>query len=78
MAMRRTTIMADEDLLERLRAIARRERISLAEVIRQGLEWRARRQPPKPSFIGAGASGAKGHPTGELAGEMQFEPRSWR
>jgi hypothetical protein len=52
--MSRTTIMAPNDLLDQLRAIASEEGLSLGEVIRQGLEWRAeqrRRRPP--SFIGA-------------------------
>ncbi len=51
--MSRTTIMADDALLDRLRAIAKEEGVSLGEVIRQGLEWRARRQHRPPSFIGA-------------------------
>ncbi len=51
--MSRTTIMAPDDLLDRLREIAKEEGISLGEVIREGLEWRARRQRRPPSFIGA-------------------------
>ena len=45
--------MADDALLDRLRAIAKEEGVSLGEVIREGLEWRARRQHRPPSFIGA-------------------------
>ncbi|WP_181813617.1 ribbon-helix-helix protein, CopG family [Gaiella occulta] len=55
--MSRTTIMADEALLDELREIAKDEGISLGEVIRQGLEWRARGRRRVPSFIGAFASG---------------------
>ena len=51
--MSRTTIMADDELLDRLRVIARREGVSLAEVIRQGLELRAARTRRAPSFVGA-------------------------
>jgi len=51
--MSRTTIMADEALLSELREIAKDEGISLGEVIRQGLEWRARTRRRIPSFIGA-------------------------
>jgi hypothetical protein len=51
MAMKRTTIMADDGLLEQLRAIARDEGISLGEVIRQGLEWRANARTRIPSFL---------------------------
>jgi len=54
--MVRTTIMADEALLDELRAIAKSEGISLAEVIRQGLEWRMRTRRRIPSFIGVVSS----------------------
>jgi hypothetical protein len=54
--MSRTTIMADDALLDQLRAIAKEEGISLGEVIRQGLEWRAQTQRRVPSFIAAVAS----------------------
>lgn len=50
--MSRTTIMADDALLDALRAIAAEEGVSLGEVIRQGLEWRARTRRRVPSFIG--------------------------
>jgi hypothetical protein len=56
MASIRTTVMADEVLVARLRQIADAEGISLAEVIRQGLEWRADRTRPRLSFTGAGES----------------------
>ena len=70
--------MADEGLLERLRDIAHRDRISLAEVIRQGLELRAAQQPRRPRFIGAGAAEEPPYDMSERAGELEFEPRSWR
>ncbi len=38
--------MADDDLLDRLRAIAHEEGVSLGEVIREGMELRA--QPGRP------------------------------
>ena len=50
--MSRTTIMADDALLDELREIAAAEGISLGEVIRQGLEWRAKTRRRVPSFIG--------------------------
>ena len=75
--MKRTTIMADEQVLDRLRAIAHRDRVSLAEVIRQGLELRIGQQR-QPRFIGAGSSKEPPHDIAERAGDMQFEPRSWR
>jgi hypothetical protein len=55
--MSRTTIMADDALLDELREIAAEEGISLGEVIRQGLEWRAKTRRRVPSFIGAISSG---------------------
>ncbi len=54
--MSRTTIMADDALLDQLRAIAEEEGVSLGEVIREGLEWRATTRRRVPSFIGAVAS----------------------
>ena len=50
--MSRTTIMADDVLLDELREIAAEEGVSLGEVIRQGLEWRAKTRRRVPSFIG--------------------------
>jgi hypothetical protein len=76
--MTRTTIMADEELLERARAVARREGLSLAEVIRQGIELRVRQPRRKPAFIGAYASGAKGSTTARDSANARFEPVSWR
>ena len=44
--------MAPEELLERLREIARREGVSLAHVMREGLEWRARQRPRRGHAVG--------------------------
>jgi hypothetical protein len=49
--MIRTTVMADPELISELRSIAKHERISLGEVIRQGLEWRASTRRRVPSFV---------------------------
>jgi hypothetical protein len=76
--MRRTTIMADDALLDRLRLIANEEGVSLAEVIREGMELRAQRSRPGVTFIGIGRSGRRGHRTAENAGELRFTPRAWR
>lgn len=43
--------MADRDLIDELRAIAKEEQVSLGEVIRQGLEWRATTRRRIPSFV---------------------------
>jgi Ribbon-helix-helix protein, copG family len=76
--MTRTTIMADEAVLEQLRRIARKEGISLAETIRQALEWRARQRKSRPKFIASGESRRGPHNTARKSGDFQFEPRSWR
>ena len=70
--------MAEDELLERLRAIARREGLSLAAIMRQGLEWRAKQTPRrKLSFIGAVESDGYGD-TSEWASGAPYEPLSWR
>ena len=70
--MSRTTIMAPDDLLDQLRAIAKEEGISLGEVIREGLEWRAQTRRRRPSFIGAVASGDEPHETGRRHEEILY------
>ncbi len=60
--MKRTTIFADESMLDALKEIARREDVSIAEVIRQALNrFIADRQRTKrlPSILGIGQSGRK-------------------
>jgi hypothetical protein len=49
--MVRTTIMADRELIDELRLIAKQEQISLGEVVRQGLEWRANTRRRIPTFV---------------------------
>jgi hypothetical protein len=73
MGMRRTTIMADADLLDELRKIARDEGISLGEVIRQGLEWRVHTRRRIPSFIGKVASPGKPRDTASRDEEIILE-----
>lgn len=58
--MVRTTIMADPNVLDELRAIAEEEKVSLGEVIRQALASRAKSRRRVPSFIGAVAFGEPG------------------
>jgi len=60
--MKRTTIFADENLLNTLKHIADEEGISFAEAIRQALHrFVALHQKPRKglSFIGIGRSGRK-------------------
>jgi hypothetical protein len=76
--MERTTIMADEKLLDAARRTAEREGVSLAEVIRQGIELRVRQGSGRRGFIGAFASGKKGHTAARDSANTSFEPISWR
>jgi len=58
--MKRTTIFADESMLDALKEIARMEDVSIAEVIRQALNrFIADRQRTKrlPLILGIGQSG---------------------
>jgi len=60
--MKRTTIFADENLLNAIKHIANEEGISIAEAIRQALDrFVAQRQRSKKrlSFVGIGRSGRK-------------------
>lgn len=71
--MSRTTIMAPDDLLDRLRVIAKEEGTSLGEVIREGLQWRASLRRRPPSFVGAFSSGDGPHNTAERSEEIILE-----
>jgi hypothetical protein len=76
--MQRTTIMADPEMLERLRAIARDEGRSLADVIREALEARAARPRRRLGFLGVGASKPGTGPTAREASDLIPEPPPWR
>jgi metal-responsive CopG/Arc/MetJ family transcriptional regulator len=60
--MKRTTVFADEDILRKLREIAKRENSSVSEVTRKALvEYVSRRRAKRSrlSLIGVGRSGRK-------------------
>ena len=60
--MKRTTVFASEEVLTRLREIAKRENLSLSDVIRAALErYAARhgRRRARISLIGIGRSGRR-------------------
>jgi metal-responsive CopG/Arc/MetJ family transcriptional regulator len=60
--MKRTTVFADEDVLKKLREIAKRENTTVSEVTRKALnEYVSRRRPMRSrlSLIGIGRSGRK-------------------
>jgi predicted transcriptional regulator len=65
--MKRTTIMADEETLERLKGLARDRGVSFAEVAREALEAKAAEFRPKPTTLGMFDSGHTD--TSELATE---------
>lgn len=74
--MERTTVMADSETLERLRALARDRGKSLAEVVREALDEKAKEYRPKPTFLGIASSG-RTNVAGTAATE-RVPPRSWR
>jgi predicted transcriptional regulator len=58
--MKRTTIFADDSLLEEMKTLARQEKRSVAELVREAMEqYIAGKQKPaaKLSFIAVGKSG---------------------
>ena len=60
--MKRTTIFAEEYILEALRDVARKEQVSLSSAVREALvEYVGRRRTTgtAPSFVGIGRSGRK-------------------
>lgn len=74
--IRRTTIMADEATLERLKALARDRGVSFAQVVREALEEKALSRRPRPRSLGIGQS-AEGATARDVASGRQ-PPRSWR
>ena len=60
--MRRTTVFADDDVLQQLREIAKRENLSVSELTRKALHEYVRRRRARrssPSLVGIGRSGRK-------------------
>lgn len=74
--MERTTISLPEELLQRLRVIAAERRTSIAALVREALEEKARSYRPRPRSWGIGASVYTD--TASKAGDMLPEPRPWR
>jgi hypothetical protein len=72
-AMKRTTIMAEESTLERLRALARERGVSFAEVAREALAEKAGEFRPRPKSLGIGDSGR--HDVSRSAGVGRTPPR---
>lgn len=74
--LRRTTIMAPDDVLDRLQRGAAERGVSLAALIREALEEKAKTLRPKPRSLGLGDSGHTD--TSRRTGEERPVPRSWR
>ena len=74
--MQRTTIMVPEELLERLRRLAAERKTSMASVIREALEEKAKSYRPKPRSLGMGDSGQTD--ISRRSADERPEPRSWR
>jgi metal-responsive CopG/Arc/MetJ family transcriptional regulator len=74
--MRRTTIVAPEKLLERLRRMAADRGTSVAELIREALEEKVRNHRPRPRSLGIGDSGYTD--IARRTGEEPAIPEPWR
>jgi predicted transcriptional regulator len=74
--VKRTTIVAPEDLLRRLRDLAHERSTSMADLIREALEEKVASDRPRPRSIGLGASGHSD--TSQRAGDERPIPRTWR
>ena len=74
--MKRTTIVAPEELIERLRRVAEDRGVSLATVIREAMEMKAEASIPKPKSLGIASSGFSDIP--RRSADERSVPRPWR
>jgi hypothetical protein len=65
--MVRTTVMADQVVMDRLKALAKQRGVSLATVVREALEDKAQEYRPRQTWIGMFDSGAPSDIAGTLA-----------
>lgn len=72
--MRRTTIVAPEQVLQRLRRMAAERGTSMADLIREALEAKVATDHPRPRSLGLGASGHTD--TAQRASSERPVPRS--
>jgi hypothetical protein len=73
--MERTTVLADPEVLARLRSLARERKVSFAEVVREALDEKAKEFRPRPRIIGMFSSGRS---DGSMAATEPQPPVSWR
>jgi hypothetical protein len=74
--VQRTTIVAPEELLDRLRRVAAERGTSMAAIIREALEEKVARHRPRPRSLGIGDSGRSD--ISRRIGEEGFVPEPWR
>jgi plasmid stability protein len=74
--MKRTTIIAPEDLLRKLRILAAERGTSMADLIREALEEKVSSQQPRLRSLGIGASGHSD--TSRRTADERPVPRTWR
>lgn len=67
--MVRTTVMADSITMNRLKGLARERGVSLATVVREALEEKAKEYRPRQTWIGMFDSGEPSDIAGTLAVE---------
>ncbi|MPZ99503.1 MAG: ribbon-helix-helix protein, CopG family [Dehalococcoidia bacterium] len=75
--MARTTISLPDDLLKRIKVLAAERGTSMAGFIREAVEEKAAARRPMPRSIGIAESSGPGY-TARDAGDIHFEPRTWR
>ena len=74
--MKRTTISIPAELLQTLRLMAAERITSMAALVREALDEKARTYRPRPRSLGIGSSGHTD--TARRTGEERAEARPWR
>lgn len=75
-SMKRTTIMADEETVGRLRELAHDQGRSFAAVVREALDEKAAQYRPRIESLGIASSQPSDTAAGK--GSERTPPRSWR
>ena len=73
--MSRTTISIPDELLQQLRLMAAKRRISIAALVRNALEEKIKSHHPLPRSLGIGSSSQSG--TARRTAEERPEPRPY-
>ncbi len=74
--MKRTTILADPAIVERLKGLAVDRGVPFSEVVREALEEKAAEYRPRPRSLGVGQSPPSRTAGGKATGRVP--PRTWR